>query len=181
MSRFDYIIIPNPSQRQIALFWSHVAVGASDECWPCLNSPSAGGYCRFGVYLAHRYAYTIFNGPIPSGLDILHSCDSPVCCNPSHLSAGTHADNMADRDMKGRMVANCGGAKLAKGDVVTIRELYVTGRLTQCDLADQFGVSQANIDRIVRGRIWKDVGGPLVQKGHRRAERGSVAMVGAGR
>lgn len=32
----------------------------------------------------------------------LHSCDTPACVNPDHLSWGTQADNMADQQSKGR-------------------------------------------------------------------------------
>lgn len=36
-------------------------------------------------YRAHRIVYEQTYGPIPSGLFILHTCDNPKCCNPSHL------------------------------------------------------------------------------------------------
>lgn len=56
---------------------------------------------RRTVY-AHRFAWEITNGPIPVGLLACHHCDNPPCCNPAHLFLGTHADNNADMNAKGR-------------------------------------------------------------------------------
>lgn len=51
---------------------------------------------------AHRVAHIAFKGPIPDGLDVLHSCDQPSCVNPDHLSLGTRLVNMADMADKKR-------------------------------------------------------------------------------
>lgn len=52
--------------------------------------------------LAHRLAWELANGPIPAGAWVLHSCDNPPCCNVAHLRLGTPADNVSDRDARGR-------------------------------------------------------------------------------
>lgn len=54
---------------------------------------------RFG---AHRVAWSIVNGEIPAGYEVMHKCDTPTCVNADHLRLGTHAENMKDRDNKGR-------------------------------------------------------------------------------
>lgn len=51
---------------------------------------------------AHRVFYSEFNGEIPNGMHVLHSCDIPSCCNPYHLRIGTNLDNMRDKCSKGR-------------------------------------------------------------------------------
>jgi hypothetical protein len=51
---------------------------------------------------AHRLAYTLWKGKIPEGLDILHKCDVPPCCNPNHLIAGTPKENAEDSRAKNR-------------------------------------------------------------------------------
>jgi hypothetical protein len=33
---------------------------------------------------------------------VMHSCDNPPCCNPDHLSLGTHLQNMAECRAKDR-------------------------------------------------------------------------------
>lgn len=51
--------------------------------------------------------------------------------------------------------------KLTEAQVVEIRELYAKGNVFHKDLAVQFGVTAAAICNIVRGKLWKEAGGPL--------------------
>lgn len=55
-----------------------------------------------GQEKTHRLAWAWKNGPVPDGLSVLHSCDTPRCCNPDHLFLGTQLDNMRDMVRKGR-------------------------------------------------------------------------------
>lgn len=67
-------------------------------CWQWLGQIGWGGYGRVrsnGKSTgAHRWSYAYHVGPIPEGLDILHTCDNPSCVNPDHLVPGTHGENM---------------------------------------------------------------------------------------
>jgi hypothetical protein len=51
---------------------------------------------------AHRVQWEKFFGPIPEGMHVLHTCDTPGCINIEHLFLGTNADNMRDMAAKGR-------------------------------------------------------------------------------
>jgi hypothetical protein len=49
-----------------------------------------------------RLAWMAYRGPIPDEMHVLHKCDNPACLNPDHLFLGTHRDNVADMNRKGR-------------------------------------------------------------------------------
>lgn len=55
-------------------------------------------YGKFKVHgrtwLAHRWSYVAFVGPIPTGLTIDHECEKPWCVNPDHLKPKTQRDNI---------------------------------------------------------------------------------------
>ncbi len=89
-------------------FWSKIDKSAGpDECWPW-KAGTVKGYGWFWANgkdnQAHRFVYELVVGAIPDGLDILHKCDNPPCCNPSHLWPGTDLDNVRDCESKGRAV-----------------------------------------------------------------------------
>ena len=50
----------------------------------------------------HRLMYMVTKGPIPEGLQILHSCDNPPCMEPDHISPGTGQKNMRESVERGR-------------------------------------------------------------------------------
>jgi hypothetical protein len=43
---------------------------------------------------AHRLAYELAKGPVPSGLELDHLCRNRACINPDHLEPVTHKENM---------------------------------------------------------------------------------------
>jgi hypothetical protein len=89
-----------------AYFWSRVEHGEPEVCWPWTAGKLPKGYGLTGIAgrsaLAHRVAYIIAHGPIPEGLVVRHTCHNPQCCNPSHLIAGTYAQNEADKKTRQR-------------------------------------------------------------------------------
>jgi hypothetical protein len=75
-------------------------------CWIWSGSKDPDGYgnIRDGQKMkrAHRVSWELHNGPIPSGVHILHKCNNPSCVNPEHLKLGNHTENMQDRKANGR-------------------------------------------------------------------------------
>lgn len=154
-----------------ARFWAKVDVREDDECWPWLASTCRGGYGQFGLghgklTRAHRYVWSLTNGPIPEGLWVLHSCDSPSCCNPSHLFAGTRQANVDDmcskrrhwahKGLPGNRGVENGRAKLVDADVLRIRHRFACGE-SQTRIARDFPVSRNKIGQIVRRESWTHV------------------------
>jgi hypothetical protein len=89
-----------------ARFWARVEKRGLSECWPWKGRADTSGYGRVAKSgpntYAHRIAWTLTNGKIAGGLDILHSCDVRECCNPAHMSLGTQVENNMDMWRKGR-------------------------------------------------------------------------------
>lgn len=104
--------------RDAEKFWSRVRKNdAPNGCWlwtgrvnPAFGYGEAGGFP--GMKGAHRIAYALTHGSIPSGAKICHSCDANYaprdityrrCVRPDHLYAGDAASNSADAIRAGRV------------------------------------------------------------------------------
>lgn len=107
---------------------------------------------------AHRIAWERAFGPIPERLGVLHHCDNPPCCEPTHLFLGSQAINMADAAAKDRVVngSRIKGAKLTESDIPDIRAMLDDG-MPQRLIAHRFKVCQSQISEINAGRAWKYV------------------------
>jgi HNH endonuclease len=101
-------MIPDLTPAEIRRFYSKIQLGGCGLHWagPFNNK----GYGRFEFYrngkrrrvLAHRLACKLFTGEDPGGAVVRHECDTPRCCTPDCLLAGTQADNMRDAAERGR-------------------------------------------------------------------------------
>jgi hypothetical protein len=161
------------SPSEIISFWSKVQCRDADECWLWIGGRSGGqrlgGYGVFAISrkhniknrnrYAHRVSFCIGRGyPISylnAGVEVRHTCHKHLCCNPTHLEVGSHADNVQDtvsanRQARGSRVA---GSILIESDIPKIRELL--GTTTHKEIAQQFGVARATISLIASGKNWR--------------------------
>lgn len=140
--------------------WERVDKRGPDECWLWTGCKTPHGYGRIntaktkGLLYTHRIAYELANGPIPEGMHVCHTCDNPSCVNPTHLWIGTAAENMQDRNAKGRHYVT---PHLSPETIKTIRQTYQTQQITQSELASMFGVSLNSIRKILLRESWKEV------------------------
>jgi len=67
-------------------------------CWEWTSATDNFGYGQFWLnknhVYSHRFAYELYQDKIPKGLEIDHLCRNHACCNPIHLEAVTHLENM---------------------------------------------------------------------------------------
>ena len=139
-------------------FWAYVDKSAGPEaCWPWMGGLRKG-YGAFGVrkdlvVQAHRMAWELTHGPIPEGLNALHHCDNPPCCNPhpKHLFLGTFQDNTKDMYQKERHK----NSHLNHADIRHIRQ--AKGIQSAIMLASRFNVDRSTIYNIWNDRTWTDI------------------------
>jgi len=132
--------------------------------------------------LTHRFAWMLYKGAIPEGLQVLHKCDVPQCVKPDHLFLGTQKDNIRDMVLKGRNWHRTKPERAAFGErngahtkperrphgsrhyltpftpeeITEIRARVAAGEL-QVDIAAEFDVGKTTICNIVHFRNWKKV------------------------
>lgn len=144
----------------------------SNGCWiwqgDCDPPPSLpyGILCYKGKkYRTHRAIFTLTKGEIPKGLSVLHECDVPQCCNPTHLFLGTQTDNLNDMYLKGRQ--NPGTTKgqnhphsvLTERQVIEILRRFANGA-KRIELIREYGCSEGAMDHLLSGRSWKHIPRP---------------------
>ena len=86
-----------------SLIHARVTIDSSTGCWRWRGGSGSHGYGLLsqkvapGIILSqpvHRVAYIAWNGSIEEGLFVCHRCNVKKCCNPEHLYADSHENNM---------------------------------------------------------------------------------------
>ena len=145
---------------------------------PCILSPYApnsDGYAHIkikkgGRYYSlkhHRLVYAAEHKLSPlemKNLVVMHKCDVRNCINPEHLMLGTVAMNNQDKLQKGRNIGFAAGnsyQRLGTGNTQLtadiVREIRANKSLNQTQLAKKYGITQANVSKILRRESWKHI------------------------
>ncbi len=111
-------------------------------------------YWRGKQWTAHRMIYALSTGKHPGVMHVCHKCDNRACVNPTHLFLGTNADNVRDRNSKGRQAALCGEMNgFAKLNISQVEQIIADPRAAS-KIAPEYGISLPAVQAIKSGRNW---------------------------
>lgn len=106
---------------------------------------------------AHRVAWILEHGEVLSPAQlVLHSCDTRLCVEITHLRVGTHAENMADRKARGRYNTSRGFnnpfARFNDAEVAGMRLLIERGASYQ-QVAQVYDCTWQYVRLIAEGKV----------------------------
>jgi HNH endonuclease len=124
--------------------------------WIWQGKPDEHGYGRLRhpvtsvVVYAHRYAYELFIGPIPDGMNVLHKHEGlPICVNPECLKVGDQQENLENYV---KVFKRCYSGKMT---IEKVREIRASS-LPIKKLELLYGISHTAIWNIKHGVTWKE-------------------------
>lgn len=147
---------PGVSLREKMTMFTTVVDGG---CWIWHDIKTPGGYGvvsdKGRTEFAHRAAWRLTNGEIPSGLIVSHLCHCPSCVRPDHLFLETHSENITRSYAAGR------GANGSRHHMAKLTDAQAKAILhsaaSSADLAQEHGVSQSLIRQIRARKIWRHI------------------------
>ena len=150
---------PEVKLDRLTLFWLKVRIGDPDECWPWLGAYAGSQGQTYGSFWfagrqqrAHRIAYEFSHRDLQPGEMVCHTCDNQPCCNPSHLFAGSNADNMRDAGRKVRLGHHM--RRMSEPEVLEAVRLHDSG-MVMARIAKKYRVHHSTIYALLCGKSWK--------------------------
>ena len=147
--------------------WLHVEKRGPDECWLWTGFVDATGYGQFGhesksckphrVILAEKLGRSLSPEEC-----CMHSCDTPLCCNPAHLSIGTRGENIVDAHRKRRLSRPPrahvlgGSTAFSEDEVTAMRQRRANGEKI-VHIAKSLGINRLTVSNIVNRKTWRHV------------------------
>jgi hypothetical protein len=132
------------------------------SCWVSYHCKNKDGYTRFGLdgvwWDAHRASYIVFKGEIPEGMEIGHLCDKPQCCNPGHVDAMTHKQNVRMAADRGHYngVKN-GACRHTEEQVIEVKRLGQVKKIPYQVIAEKLNMNESTVRDIVKDRYWRHI------------------------
>ncbi len=151
---FQYVELQAPR------FWTKCCPDPNTGCLLWTAGSDKDGYGKFQISIghtrqihvrAHRFALATRIGRVPEEL-VLHSCDTPPCCNPNHLSEGSQSINLIQCAVRGRRSS----VILTEDLVRTVRRRHAEGE-SVTDIAREIDVSRSTLYGVVHRRTWEHV------------------------
>lgn len=141
----------NLTEKDIQRYWIFLPTRQDNSCWQWQGATAGLGYGQLRIencnVSAHRIAWYLEHGDIPDNTLILHHCDNTSCCNPAHLYAGTHSDNLHDAWERGRRTRTLQTKN--KHLYPRIREEAAQG-IKPTTLAIKYNLSCRQVNRIIQ-------------------------------
>lgn len=145
------------TNRLAALIEKRTFDSAGCKIW--LGMVDSGGYAKAKISpywpkgtRISRVVLAVKLGRIPNKVEwACHTCDNPLCVEPSHIYCGNATSNNRDTVRRGRH--RCQYAKTDDGMKREIVSRYITGGISQEKLAKEYGISQVRVSQIVRRHL----------------------------
>jgi hypothetical protein len=176
-------MLSNEYTQQIAQnIHQHCRIDSTTGCWKHSGVTARKPYPRIKIkyrgietsWGLSRIIYAIVHCTVDVPGLVLHTCDTPACCNPDHLYIGDHHDNAMDAARSGvlsRAIHTVPFGLPGKGvqgerhalSVLTdkaVREIcckYRMGLGSARTLAQEYGVGHATIQDVLTGETWKHI------------------------
>lgn len=153
-------------------YMRYVQYSDTSECWYwCGALRARRGEPDFNKYgticwkgqnkLAHVMFYIWWNGEIPSGMVVTHTCNNKRCVNPMHLVAKSQRQNVIDACEDGLINFVKGerhhSSKVTKEQVLEMRRLYKEGNIGCVELGRKFGMSSTAARNIITRKAWAHI------------------------
>lgn len=115
---------------------------------------------KYTYFLVHRLVLENFVGPCPAdGQECRHRDGNRLNNVASNLQWGTRRENILDKFAHGTALIGeaCNLSRLTADIVRAMRAKYAAGSVTQTELANEYGVTQANVSEIILRKTWKHI------------------------
>lgn len=141
-------------------FWKNIDVQGESECWEwrgdidILTGFGVSSRMVHGsevVRKAHRIAYILRYGTVPSNHVVRHTCRNQLCCNPDHLMhMREHPEEEDEHLVTAYYYSSKRASKLSDFErrrILSLREYGVTIK----EIALRFKVSSSTVSRTLKG------------------------------